>query len=198
MDAIANAASLVVQQKKQWGEILADFEQRNKYLVSDPAQGDLFAAVEEGGSMLARQFLRGMRPFEMRVVGLDGTPALLLRRPFTWYFHELEIRDAQSKVLGRVRREFSWLRRVYAVRDAAGREAYRLYGPVFHPWTFEIRSGERTVGRIVKKWSGVAKETFTKADNFGVTFPAGCSAELKATLLGAVFLIDFVHFERSD
>jgi len=198
MDVIANAASLVVQQKKQWGEILAGFAQRNKYLVSDPAHGDLFAAVEEGGSMLARQFLRNIRPFEMRVVRLDGTPALHLRRPFTWYFHELEIRDAKTKLLGRVQRKFSWLRRVYAVQDATGREAYRLYGPAFHPWTFEIRTGDRTVGRIVKKWSGVAKEAFTTADNFGVTFPTGCSADVKATLLGAVFLIDFVHFERSD
>jgi uncharacterized protein YxjI len=198
MNVLANAASLVVQQKKQWGEILTGFEQRNKYLVSDPAHGELLAAVEDGGSILTRQFLRNMRPFEMSIVGLDGTPALHLHRPFAWYFHTLEIRDARLKLLGRVRREFSWLRRVYTVQDGSGREAYRLYGPAFHPWTFEIRSGDRTVGRIVKKWSGAAKEAFTKADNFGVTFPTDCSADVKAVLLGAVFLIDFVHFEHSE
>jgi len=40
------------------------------------------------------------------------------------------------------------------------------------------------------------KEGFTDADSFGVTFPADWDVELKALLLGAVFLIDFVHFEN--
>ena len=40
------------------------------------------------------------------------------------------------------------------------------------------------------------KEGFTDADNFGVMFPAEWDVELKALFLGAVFLIDFVHFEN--
>ena len=40
------------------------------------------------------------------------------------------------------------------------------------------------------------KEAFTKADNFGITFPADLDVTRKSLLLGAVFLIDFVHFER--
>ena len=41
------------------------------------------------------------------------------------------------------------------------------------------------------------KESFTDADNFGITFPKGIDLSQKAVLLGAVFLIDFVHFENS-
>ena len=48
---------------------------------------------------------------------------------------------------------------------------------------------------IQKKWSGLAKEAFTDADNFGVTFPPDWPVEKKTLALGAVFLIDFVHFE---
>ena len=198
MDALANASSLVIQQKKEWGEILAGFEQRNKYLVSDPAGGPLFAALERGGSTLARLFLRALRPFEMQVATLDGRSVLQLRRPFRWYLHVLEVRDAQQRLLGRIQRQFAWLRRLYAVTDASGRHVYDLFGPIKHPWTFEIRSGDRTVGRIVKKWSGLGKEALTDADNFGLTFPPGATAEVKAVLLGAVFLIDFVHFENKD
>lgn len=50
-------------------------------------------------------------------------------------------------------------------------------------------------GKITKKWSGLLKEGFTDADNFGVTFPNDWPNEQKALFLGAVFLIDFVHFE---
>jgi uncharacterized protein YxjI len=198
VESLANAASLVVRQKKEWGEILSGFEQRNKYLVSDPGDGDLFAAVERGGSTLARLFLRSLRPFEMQVATLAGRTVLQLRRPFTWYFHRLEVYDEQRRPLGRIERRFAWVRRVYAVFDASGRETHRLFGPVLHPWTFEIRADDRIAGRIVKKWGGLAKEALTDADTFGITFPVAAPAATKAVLLGAVFLIDFVHFEHRD
>jgi len=59
------------------------------------------------------------------------------------------------------------------------------------------KSGSR-VGEIKKKWSGLLKELFTDADNFGVSFPSGASAKEKALILGATFLIDFLYFESSD
>jgi len=197
MERLAAANGLLVRQQKEMGEILTGLEQRNKYLVTDPAGGDLFAAVEEGGSTIGRIFLRNIRPFRMRVLGLDGQPVLLLQRPFRWFFHEIVVSDPHQRKLGRIQRRFAWARRIYSVFDATGREVWRLYGPILHPWTFEIRQGERVQGRIVKKWSGLAKEGFTDADNFGITFPAGANASTKALLLGAVFLIDFVHFENS-
>jgi hypothetical protein len=154
VERLAAANGLAVRQKQEWGEILTGFEQRNKYLVSDLAGADLYAALEAGGSTLARIFLRGMRPFRMQVVDLDRRPVLELRRPFRWYFHQLRVADAHHKPLGSIQRHFSIARRIYSVHDSAGREVYRLFGPLLHPWTFEIRQGDRTVGRIVKKWSG--------------------------------------------
>lgn len=46
-----------------------------------------------------------------------------------------------------------------------------------------------TVGKISKQWSGLAKEMFTDADNFGMTFPMDLDVNMKAVMLGAVFLI---------
>ena len=198
MDALASLSSIVVRQKKEWGEILSGLEHRNKYVVSDPAGGDVLLAGEAGGSTLERVFLKNLRAFQIDVFSPDGRRALEMRRPFRWYFHRLEIRSPSERILGTVQREFAWFRRLYHVTDSEGRTVYQLFGPVRHPWTFEIRQGDRVVGRIVKKWVGVGKETFTDADTFGVTFPADCTPALKAVLLGAVFLIDFVHFENSQ
>src|SRR5262245_25246584 len=198
MERLAVAQSLVVRQKVKLAEALTGFEQRNQYTVSDPAGGELYVALETGGSALARFFLKSLRPFEMQIVAADKRPVLALERPFRFYFHELRVRDSKQRILGSVRRLFSVLRRIYTVQDASGREMYRLYGPLLHPWTFEIRERDRVVGRIVKKWSGLGREAFTDADTFGLTFPAGADVNAKALLLGAVLLIDFVHFESSD
>ena len=74
------------------------------------------------------------------------------------------------------------------------------------------------VGKISKQWTGVMKEAFTDADNFGVNFPVDLdvkvkskqltgggryilhtnSFQIKATLMAAVFLIDFMYFEKDD
>jgi hypothetical protein len=49
--------------------------------------------------------------------------------------------------------------------------------------------GGTNVGKISKQWTGLAKEMFTDADNFGMTFPIDLDVNIKAVLLGAVFLI---------
>ena len=77
-------------------------------------------------------------------------------------------------------------------------EIFRYFGPALKPWTFKIMNGEQEVGIITKKWSGLFKEAFSDADNFGIQFPPGLSVEQKALLLGSVFLIDFVHFENKN
>lgn len=53
----------------------------------------------------------------------------------------------------------------------------------------------QSVGKISKQWSGLAKEIFTDADNFGIQFPMDLDVKMKATMLAACFLIDFMYFE---
>lgn len=197
MENLSSINALLVRQRKEWGEILTGFEQKNKYIVTDASGRELYAAVEEGGSLLLRWFLKALRPFEINVYTLlDSRLVLRLKRPFRFFFHELDIMDAHGRKLGSVQRRFALIRRIYSVLDTTGKEIFQLYGPILHPWTFEIRKNDNEYGKITKKWSGLFKEGFTDADNFGVTFPASWDAEVKSLFLGAVFLMDFVHFEN--
>ncbi len=198
MQRLSSISALIVSQKKEWGEILTGFETKNKYVVIDPSGNELYMAVEEGGSILLRIFLKALRPFEIKVLTFDNKPALQLKRPFRFYFHQLNVFDSQGSPLGTIQRRFSILRRIYSVLDGSGREIFQLFGPILHPWTFEIRKNGMEYGKITKKWSGLLKEGFTDADNFGVSFPTGWDIKVKALFLGAVFLIDFVHFENKS
>jgi len=51
------------------------------------------------------------------------------------------------------------------------------------------KDGDTQVGRISKQWTGLVKELFTDADNFGVCFPMDLDVKVKATVLAATFLI---------
>jgi hypothetical protein len=72
--------------------------------------------------------------------------------------------------------------------DSAMATITRLFLKALRPFTMHLFSPGGT---------GLFKESFTDADNFGITFPPGIDLSQKALLLGAVFLIDFVHFENS-
>ncbi len=196
MEKLSAVSALVVSQKKEWGEIATGFETRNRYTVSDASDNRLYVAAEERGSTLLRLFLKALRPFTVAVLNDDGQTVLRVTRPFRFYFHRAEIVDRQGRSLGVIERRFSIVRRIYAVSDMSGHEIFQLFGPILHPWTFEIRNAGVEYGKISKKWSGLLKEGFTDADNFGVTFAAEWGVEVKALVLGAVFLIDFVHFEK--
>ena len=196
MNNLDTINSFVIQQKKEWGEILTGFETLNKYVVLNAEGQEIFVAAEESRSLLARWFLKALRPFTIHVLSRDGAELLRLDRPFRFFFHELNIYSPDGAHLGKIQKQFSILRRNYKVFDPSDQELFTLFGPILHPWTFNILKQEQEIGKITKKWSGLLKEGFTDADTFGVAFPGDLPLEQKCILLGAVFLIDFVHFEN--
>jgi len=46
-----------------------------------------------------------------------------------------------------------------------------------------------TIGKISKQWTGLLREMFTDTDNFGIQFPMDLDVKMKATMIGACFLI---------
>ncbi|PAA62787.1 hypothetical protein BOX15_Mlig003802g2, partial [Macrostomum lignano] len=58
--------------------------------------------------------------------------------------------------------------------------------------------GSTEVGRVSKQWTNLLQEYFTDVDNFGITFPRDLSVKIKAVVLAACFLIDFMFFEGQN
>ena len=192
---------LSVRQRKKWLEILLSFEFRNSYDVFDETQVAVFKVQETSsgvGAFIGRMFLGPMRPFRVSITDLaSGEVVLELRRPFRFIFHRLDVYAGNGEKIGAIERKWSWLRRIYTIEDANGREIATLFGPFFKPWTFEIKLGERTIGTVQKKWSGLGKELFSDADNFGIDLSSIDDPTLKSLAFAAIVLIDVVHFERA-
>jgi uncharacterized protein YxjI len=192
---------LTVRQRKRWLEILLSFEMKNAYDVYDRGELPVMRVQELGGGfvqLLKRLFLGPFRPFQAAVVDSGTTePVLALQRPFRFIFHRLEVRTPEGELVGAIQRRWSWLRRIYDIEDEGGHVIAELFGPILRPWTFELRVNEQVRGMIQKRWSGLLKEAFTDADNFGVDLGGIDDARLKTLAFAATVLIDVVHFERS-
>lgn len=196
MSVLSTLNGLFIHQKKEWTQIMTGFESKNRYAIFDTNGTELFHAMEKKKSIFLRIFLRALRPWEIVIQDPNNQTILTIKRPFHFYLHEIDVFAGENQYLGKIKRHFSVFCNRYSVFDTNNQKIFTLFGPFLHPWTFEIRTDDKKVhGKIVKKWSGLLKEGFTAADNFGITFPAEWDDKLKLLFLGGVFLVDFVHFE---
>lgn len=58
--------------------------------------------------------------------------------------------------------------------------------------------GETDVGMITKQWPDTCMEMCTNFNTFTIKFPVDLDVATKATLLGAVFLVDFMYFQYKN
>ncbi|VEL33941.1 unnamed protein product, partial [Protopolystoma xenopodis] len=111
---------------------------------------------------------------------------------------EIEVQAPPGHTVGWVKQVYDGCHVNYTVKDASGLTVLRIVGPHFchcqcigDDVKFYIKTAEKTtdIGLITKQWTGLAHELFTDADNFGIQFPMDLDVKVKASLLGAVFLI---------
>lgn len=201
LPVLANTPSLVVKQKKEMLEVFTNFETKNQYVVLTPEGAEAFYVAEVGsgaGEFLSRAFLKNSRPFTMNVMSPQGAVDLILRRPWTWFFSELNVTDGHGQPIGAIQQRFKFFGRLFEVLDANGQKVCEIQGPFFKPWTFNVSVQAQQVGQISKKWGGLMKEAFTDADTFGVQFGPSMPHNHRALILAATFLIDFLYFEDRE
>lgn len=117
----------------------------------------------------------------------------------------MEVTTPSGGIIGLIYEEWSILPPSFSVRDSHENVLLRIEGPICtcnfcSDVEFRVISpfNDQVVGKISKQWTGLAREVFTDADNFGISFPLDLDVNVKATLIGAALLIDFMYFEDSS
>ncbi|XP_030029424.2 phospholipid scramblase 1 isoform X2 [Manduca sexta] len=202
---------LLVHQKVELLEAFVGFETNNKYTIKNSVGQKVYYAVEDN-DCCTRNCCGPMRPFDMKIMDNFTNEVIHLHRPLAcdscWcpcWLQSMEVSAPPGTVIGSIEQEWSICKPNYVIKDAVGDVVLRIKGPCctfsicgdveFHVYSKE---GETKVGKITKQWSGLAREAFTDSDYFGISFPIDLDVKIKAVLLGACFLIDFMFFEKGD
>ncbi|XP_075528154.1 phospholipid scramblase 2-like isoform X2 [Dermacentor variabilis] len=211
LEYLAKIDQLLIHQAIEILEMLVPFEQQNKYVVKNSMGQFVFMALEQS-DLLSRCFCGSIRPFQMSLIDYRNVEVLRLFRPLRcdcglcWCcLQEMDVHDASGASMGSIRMEFAIIHPTFSVRDSQGNVVLLVKGPFCttsiccQDVVFDILAtdGVTKLGAITKTWTGALREAFTDADNFAVTFPMDLDVKIKAVLLGAVFVIDFVFFENS-
>ncbi|KAF2881506.1 hypothetical protein ILUMI_24663 [Ignelater luminosus] len=203
---------LLVHQKVELLEAITGFETENKYSIKNNLGQKVYYAGEDS-DCCSRNCCGPIRPFEMRIFDNFGNHVIHLNRPLAcdtcWFpccLQTIEVSAPPGTLIGTVEQNWSVFCPKFAVKNAAGEVILRIEGPFCTmscccccDVEFQVLTsdGKMQVGKITKQWSGLAKEIFTDADNFGLTFPMDLDVRMKAVMIGACFLIDFMFFETT-
>jgi len=206
---LTSVDQLLVKQKVEVLEIVTGIETQNKYEVFN-SLGQLVYKAKEDSNFCSRQCCGPLRSFDLHITDLQGQEVIQLNRPlrcqgccFPCCLQEMEVCSPPGNVVGSIEQQWSILYPRFLIKDLTGQPVLKIEGPC---WTcsccndveFVVKSvqTDEQVGMITKQWTGMVKEAFTDTDNFGISFPLDLDVKVKATLLGALFLIDFMYFEQ--
>jgi len=207
---------LLVIQKVEMLEVLTGWETNNKYAVKNSLGQHIFM-IKEDTDACSRQCHGSARAFDMRVLDSYDREVAHFYRPFkcgAWWccgcgccLQEIVIESPPGHAIGFVRQDPSCCAPKWTVyREDQETPLIKIVGPAcqgcscFSDIEFQVLdlSGENKIGSVTKHWSGLAREYFTDADHFGISFPIDLDVKVKASLLGALMLIDFMFFENNQ
>ncbi|XP_064639681.1 phospholipid scramblase 1-like isoform X5 [Lineus longissimus] len=211
LEYLAQIDQLLVHQQVELLEAFTGFETNNKYEIKNSMGQRVYFAAEDN-DCCTRQCCGPSRPFGMKIMDNTNREVVHLQRPLRcttcWCpccLQKVEVSAPPGNVIGYVKQAWSVCVPKFKIQNAQEETVLTIEGPCFTcsicgDVEFQVMSadGGTNVGKISKQWTGLAKELFTDADNFGMTFPMDLDVNIKAVLLGAVFLIDFMFFEKED
>ncbi|RWS00812.1 Phospholipid scramblase 2-like protein [Dinothrombium tinctorium] len=209
LEYLTQIDQLLVHQKVELIEALTSFETANKYVIKNSMGQQVYYAVEDT-DFCTRICCGNLRPFDIKILDNNLREVIHIYRPlrcvgccYPCCLQELEVMSPPGSPIGYVEQQWTLCRPNFVIKNAAEEVVLKLKGPCIttrccSDVNFPIYSKDETVevGKISKQWSGLMREAFTKADHFGISFPMDLDVNVKATLLGALFLIDFMYFEN--
>ncbi|XP_043330008.1 phospholipid scramblase 2 isoform X1 [Cervus elaphus] len=208
LEYLTQIDQLLIHQQMELLEVLTGFETRNKYEIKNSLGQRVYFASEDT-DCCTRNCWGPSRPFTMRILDNLGREVITLERPLRCSccccpccLQEIEIQAPPGVPVGYVTQTWHPCLPKFTVQNERREDVLRISGPCVAcsccaDVHFEVKSldDKYVVGKISKHWTGLVRELFTDADNFGIQFPLDLDVKMKAVMLGACFLIDFMFFE---
>ncbi|NWI85712.1 PLS1 scramblase, partial [Pitta sordida] len=211
LEYLTQIDQVLIHQEIELLEIFTGFETSNKYELKNALGQRVYFAAEDT-DCLTRNCCGPSRAFTIRIIDNLGHEVITLQRPLRCSscccpccLQELEVQAPPGTTVGYVIQNWDLCLPKFTIQDEKKMDVLKIVGPCIvcsccEDINFEVKSLDETaaVGRISKQWTGLVKEAFTDADNFGITFPMDLDVKMKAVMIGACFLIDFMFFEHGS
>ncbi|KAJ8048515.1 Phospholipid scramblase 2 [Holothuria leucospilota] len=216
LEYLTHLDQILIHQQVELIEVFTGWETENKYQIKNALGQQIYFAAEES-ELCMRLCCKSRRGFMMHIIDNLNQEVMRVVRPFQccagccWCADScdhcaltISVETPGGEQIGHVRQRGSRWKPHFDILDSSYEPVLKIRGPCFRTpcciedVNFQLMTYDESqqIGKISKQWAGITKEWFTKADNFGITFPQDLDVKVKGTLLGALFLIDFMFYEH--
>ncbi|XP_012660372.1 phospholipid scramblase 1-like [Otolemur garnettii] len=210
LEYLSQIDMVLIHQKLEVLEAISGFETNNIYEIQNSFGQRIYFATE-ATPCCTRLCCGPARPFTLRIIDNMRREVITLERPLRCSscccpccLQEVEVQAPPGVPVGYVTQTWHPCLPKFAVQNEQRQDVLKIKGPCipcgcFADVDFEVTSLDEkiVVGKITKKWSQMLREALTDADNFAVQFPIDLDVKMKAVMLGACFLVDFMFFETT-
>jgi uncharacterized protein YxjI len=190
MESLLEAPRLVINQKAKLVEL------RNQYVIRDP-EGNELGYVEQEGQSKSRKALRfvtDIDQFFTHSLGVHdnaGARLLELTRPRKVFKSRLLVRAGDGREVGQIVQDNVFGKIRFNFLGAQGEVLGKIKAENWRAWDFSIVDAtDHEIGRIDKKFVGVAKALFTTADHYIVDISREAVGDLRLIALAAAVAVD--------
>lgn len=190
MTDLLTTEKLVVSQKAKLIELT------NQYSIRD-AEGNELGYIQQEGQSKARKVLRFVSDIDQflthRLAVYDSTNNKLLQltRPAKIFKSRLTVEDGSGRKVGEIVQDNVFGKIRFDLVSAEGQKLGQIRAENWRAWDFSIVDQTETeVGRIDKKFVGLAKAVFTNADNYVVDISPQLQGDLRLLALAAATAVD--------
>ena len=190
MASLLEAPRLVVNQKAKLVELT------NQYLIRDP-EGNELGHVQQKGQSRMRKVLRSATDIDqylthtLGVYDVGGAQILELTRPRKLVKSRLLVKTGEGRPVGQIVQDNVFGKIRFDLVGEQGELLGKIKAENWRAWDFSIVDAtDHEVGRIDKKFVGVAKAIFTTGDNYIVDISHEAQGDLRLMALAAAVAVD--------
>jgi uncharacterized protein YxjI len=136
---------------------------------------------------------KAMFPFLLEVRDMDNDLLVSIRRGWTFWMSKVTITDAKENLIGTIKQKFKLFKPTFTINNASETTIATITGD-WKAWDFRITDpNQNAIGTINKKWAGIVKEAFTRADKYYVAIvPEYAEDTNKIAIVSCAITIDMV------
>lgn len=204
---------VLIHQQTELMEVITNIDFEKKFQIKNK-RGQQFYLAEERSDEYQRQCYTTSRGFMMHVLDNIGQEVMKMTRPFKCLAgfqccanfdhcsHEVEIEAPIGAKIGTIKQAWSKWSPKFNILNQKNKKVLKIEGPLCiwkgfgctQDYSFNIVTKDgQTIGAITKKCDDLSSGRTTT--NYIIKFPGDLDVKLKASVLGATFLIDIMIFE---
>uniref|UniRef100_A0A8C6XXT2 Phospholipid scramblase n=1 Tax=Naja naja TaxID=35670 RepID=A0A8C6XXT2_NAJNA len=184
--------------------VISGFQSCNRYEVKNAMGHWIYFAAEENDDFNMNCY-GPLRSFTIKLFDSTNQPVMQVSREFhcsscccpcICCLQELEVQAPLGNIIGYVKQNWHPCLPKFTIQNEARENVLKITAPCvpcqcYQDVNFEVKTvdGKSTIGNIVKKWTGLAREVATDASIFQIRFPMDLDINMKAIITGACFLM---------